>query len=209
MTSAVRLRLVPSNPRVLALLGEAGRNVAAAGDLMHAAFATFPANRAHASALRDAEREGDRITRELLVLLESTFVSPIDREDAFALASALDDVVDHLEEAVDELQLYGVRSVPETAVQQASIARDACHLLSDAVGRLDGLRDARDVIAAVRRAENAGDALVRVAIGALFGGDADPLVVIRWKDIHEEIEAAVNACERAVEILESIYLKTR
>jgi predicted phosphate transport protein (TIGR00153 family) len=205
----VRLRLVPTNPRVIELLCDAADNVAEAGRLLHAVFAGFPDTRWAIAELRDAERRGDAISRELYQLLESTVVSPIEREDAFALASAIDDVVDHLDEAADELQIYGVRSVVPAALEQAAIAEATCALLGEAVRRLDGFRDARDVIAQLRTREGEADLVHRRAVGDLFSGDADPLSVIRWKDIHEELEAAVNAAEQAVEVLETISLKTR
>ena len=205
----MRLRVLPSNRRVLELLAEAGTNVAAAGSTMYEALVGFPQADESATRLREIERNGDRLTRELYVLLESTLVSPIDREDAFSLASALDDVVDHLDEAVDEISLYGVRTVVPAAIEQAAVARDACALLQEAVSRLDGFRDARDLIARIEELEHAGDRVERAAISSLFAGDADPLMVIRWKDIHEEIESAINACDRAGQALGTIYLKNR
>jgi uncharacterized protein len=183
--------------------------MAEAGRLLAAVFAGFPGTRETIAELRVAERHGDAVTRELFQLLESTVVSPIDREDAFALASALDDVVDHLDEAGDELLLYGIRTVPETAVEQAAVAAAACALLQEAVHRLEGPADARDVIAQLRARETEADALYRQAVAALFSGETDPLTVIRWKDIHEELESAVNAAERAAEVLETISLKSR
>jgi predicted phosphate transport protein (TIGR00153 family) len=209
VAAAVRLRLVPTNPRIIDLLCDAADNMAEAGRLLHAVFAGFPESRSTIGDLRTAERNGDAITRELFELLESTVVSPIDREDAFALASALDDVVDHLDEAADELQLYGIRTVSERAVEQAAVAAATCDLLREAVRRLDGAGDARDAIAQLRARETEADHLYRQAVAALFSGEADPLTVIRWKDIHEELEAAVNAAERAVEVLETISLKSR
>ncbi len=205
----MRLRVLPSNRRVLELLAEAGTNVAAAGATMHDALVGFPSPDGAPERLREIERNGDRLTRELYVLLESTLVSPIDREDAFSLASALDDVVDHLDEALDEITLYGVRTVVPAAIEQAAVARDACALLQEAVARLDGFRDAHDLIARIEELEHAGDRVERAAISSLFAGDADPLMVIRWKDIHEEIEAAINACDRAGQIVGTIYLKSR
>jgi uncharacterized protein Yka (UPF0111/DUF47 family) len=173
------------------------------------AFRDFPESGGAVTALRAAERAGDGIARELFVTLESTIVSPIEREDAFALGSALDDVVDHLDEAADELYLYGVRTMRQAALRQAALAEDVSALLRDAVRRLRESDDPRDLIEQLRRRETEADQVHRTAVGELFSGDADPLMVIRWKDIHEELEAAVNACEQAAEVLESIALKTR
>jgi predicted phosphate transport protein (TIGR00153 family) len=205
----VRLRLVPTNPRIIELLRDAADNVGEAGRLLHTVFREFPDQRDAIAELRAAEQRGDAISRELFGLLESTMVSPIERDDAFALASAIDDVVDHLDEAADELQLYGVREVLRPALEQAAVAEATCALLREAVHRLDGFQDARGVITELRARETEADQLYRRAVGTLFSGETDPLTVIRWKDIHEELEAAVNAAERAGEVLETISLKTR
>ncbi len=205
----MRLRLVPTNPRIIELLRDAADNVGEAGRLLHTVFREFPDQRDAIAELRAAEQRGDAISRELFGLLESTMVSPIERDDAFALASAIDDVVDHLDEAADELQLYGVREVLRPALEQAAVAEATCALLCEAVHRLDGFQDAREVITELRARETEADQLYRRAVGTLFSGETDPLTVIRWKDIHEELEAAVNAAERAGEVLETISLKTR
>jgi uncharacterized protein Yka (UPF0111/DUF47 family) len=204
----VRLRLLPGNTRFFELFDEAGRNVATAGAILHELLRAFPETGA-AGRLRACEEEGDRITRELVELLNGTFVTPFDREDVYALASALDDVVDHLDEAGDELVLYGVRSVRPEAVAQAAVAARTCELLAAAVGRLQGFAEIRGLLGELDAAEEEGDALVRAAIAGLFAGDADALAVIRWKDIHEEIEEAVDSCQRAGHVLESIYLKNQ
>lgn len=205
----MRLRIRPENTRFFELFAAAAANVEQAGRLLVETLEAFPDARDAQRRLRACEGEGDRITHELVRLVNSTFVTPLDREDIFALATVIDDVVDHLDEAADELLLYGVRTVPAAAKAQAEVARDACALLARALERLEGFEDVHDLIVAIHTKENEGDALEREALGRLFSGDEDPLVVIRWKDIHAQIEEAVDGCERAATVLESIYLKHR
>jgi len=205
----VRFRLQQSDARYNALFAAAADNVATAGRLLHELFAAYPDGGDLGERMRACEHEGDRITRALVELLNTTMLTPFDREDVYALASAIDDVVDHADEAADELAIYGVRKVPAAAVAQAHAAELACAALAEAVRRLDGFRAVADAVEAVRQHEREGDRLVRTALAELFAGDADPLVVIRWKDIHEEIERAIDACERAAVVIDSIYLKSR
>jgi uncharacterized protein len=205
----MRLGLQGSDRRYFALFDAAAENVADAGRLLHGLLAAFPANADLGEQMRACEQRGDGITRDLITLLNSTLVTPFDRDDLFALASAVDDVVDHLDEAADALAIYGVREVPPVAVRQAAVAEGACAALAEAVRRLDGLRDVATALTDVREHEREGDRLVRTALADLFDGSTDPLIVIRWKDIHEAIEHAINAAERAAAVIDAIQLKSR
>jgi hypothetical protein len=205
----VRIRLLPQNTRFYELFDAAAVNVEQAGRALHGLLAAFPDTRAHHEHLRDCEREGDRVTHELVRLLNSTYITPFDREDIFTLATVVDDVVDHLEEAANEVQLYGVRSIPDEALAQAGAAEEACGLLARVLRRLREGLDLREELAAIHRTEDHADGLARDALGRLFAGGADPLVVIRWKDIHEEIEEAVDSCQRAANVVETMLLKNR
>jgi hypothetical protein len=103
--------------------------------------------------------------------------------------------------------VYGVRHVPPTAVAQAAVVREACAALHRAVASMAEPDEAAAALVEVHRLENAGDRLLRDAIAELFAGPADPLAVIRWKDIHEQLESAVDACESAAHVVESAFLK--
>ena len=159
--------------------------------------------------IRELEHEGDRLTHEVINLLNRTFVTPFDRDDMYRLASAIDDVCDHVDEAADNIDAYEVVNVPEKALQQAEVIHRAASRLCEAVELLEGYRDSRRQLVALRELEDEGDRLSREAVADLFRTDVDPLVIIRWKDIHEHLEEAVDACENAADVLEAILVKNR
>jgi uncharacterized protein Yka (UPF0111/DUF47 family) len=201
------MRLVPRNPQLIELLTRASDNLVAISGLLVELFAGFPASLPVAERIRAHEAIGDELTHQLVRLLDRSFVVPYDREDLHALSGRLDDVCDHIDEAASQMVVYGVRHVPPTAVGQAEIVRDACLALAGAVERMDDPEAANERLVEVHTLENAGDRLLREAIAELFAGNTDALVVIRWKDIHEQLESAVDACESAAHVLESAFLK--
>jgi uncharacterized protein Yka (UPF0111/DUF47 family) len=201
------MRLVPRNHHLTELLARASHNLVDISELLVELFTGFPASLPVADRIRELEAVGDELTHQLVRLLDDTFVVPYDREDLHALSGRLDDVCDHIDEAASQIVVYGVRHVPETAVAQAVVVRDACRALAHAVERMDDPAAASAHLVELHTLENAGDALLREAIGALFAGNTDALVVIRWKDIHEQLENAIDACESAAHVLESAFLK--
>ncbi len=136
-------------------------------------------------------------------------MTPFDRDDMYRLAAAIDDVCDHIDEAADNIDAYEVREVPELARRQADVIYRAAAHLHEAVELLDGFRDASRQLAALRQLEDEGDRLEREAVAELFRSGADPLTIIRWKDIHAQLEDAVDACETAADVLEAIFVKNR
>jgi predicted phosphate transport protein (TIGR00153 family) len=164
----------------------------------------------HGELARDiliCEQNGDRITHDIIKRLNETFVTPIDREDILALASAFDDIVDYTEEVADYLGLYKIEAPMEQAQTLARILLDACRQLSEAIPRLRGFKDISHYTVEVNRLENDGDRVVREAIASLFDNGIDPMVVIRWKDIFERLESAIDATEHTANILEGIVIK--
>jgi len=159
--------------------------------------------------IRELEHEGDRLTHEVIHLLNRTFVTPLDRDDMYRLASAIDDVCDHVDEAADNIDAYEVKHVPDKARLQAEVIHRAASRLHEAVERLEGFKDSKRQLVALRELEDEGDRLSREAIADLFRSGADPLTIIRWKDIHENLEEAVDACENAADVLEAILVKNR
>jgi predicted phosphate transport protein (TIGR00153 family) len=169
----------------------------------------WPESREKLRDIRELEHEGDRLTHEVINLLNRTFVTPFDRDDMYRLISVIDDVCDHIDEAADNIDAYEVRNVPEKARQQAEVIHRAASRLHEAVERLEGFKDSSRQLAALRELEDEGDRLSRDAIADLFRSGADPLTIIRWKDIHEQLEEAVDACENAADVLEAILVKNR
>ena len=168
---------------------------------------TYPESIHLAGEIRELEHAGDRITHDLIDRMNKTFVTPIEREDVLQLASALDDVVDHTEEVADFLGLYGIEAPMDQAQQLANILSKATAELAIALPMLQGFRDIQAQVVEIHRLENEGDVIVRGAIASLFQPGVDPVAVIRWKDIFERLEQAIDSTERAAYILEGIVIK--
>jgi predicted phosphate transport protein (TIGR00153 family) len=189
------------------LFEEAGKNISRAADLLDEMLSSFPDGKALAEEIRDCEHEGDRITHDIIDRLNHTFVTPIDREDILALASALDDIVDYTEEVADYLGLYKIEAPMDQAIRLANVLRDSSRQIAEAMPRLRGFQDISAYTVEINRLENEGDRITREAIASLFDGGIDPMVVIRWKDIFERLEAAIDATEHVAHILEGVVIK--
>jgi len=189
------------------LFERAGANVARAGELLDEMLAGFPESQGLAHDILVCERDGDQITHELINRLNKTFVTPIDRQDILDLASALDDIVDYTEEVADYLGLYKIEAPMAQAQRLAGVLRDATRQIAQAIPLIRGFKDITRHMVEVHRLENEGDRLTREAIASLFETGIDPMVVIRWKDIFERLENAIDSTERAAFILEGIVIK--
>jgi predicted phosphate transport protein (TIGR00153 family) len=189
------------------LFEEAGGNIVRAADLLDQLFRAWPDNPELVRSVVICEQDGDRITHDLIRKLNSTFVTPIDREDILVLASALDDIVDFIEEAADYLVLYKIEAPMEQAQRLTHVLLQASRQIAEAIPRLRGFRDISHYTIEINRLENDGDRISREAVAALFDGGIDPMVVIRWKDIYDRLEAAIDATERVANILEGVVIK--
>ena len=136
-------------------------------------------------------------------------MTPFDRDDMYRLASALDDICDHIDEAAGNILGYGVTQIRPNARQQATVIERAATKLQEAVGKLEGFKDSQRELIELRELEDEGDRLNREGIAELFASGADAVSIIRWKDIHEQLEEAVDACENAADVLEAILVKNR
>ena len=189
------------------LFEEAGQNVLRTSELLDQLLRNYPDNKELAEEIRACEHEGDRITHDIIDRLNHTFVTPIDREDILALASALDDIVDYTEEVADYLGLYRIEAPMQQAIRLARVLKDAARQIAEAIPRLRAFRDISHYTVEINRLENEGDRITREAVASLFDGGIDPMVVIRWKDVFERLEAAIDATERVANIMEGIVIK--
>jgi uncharacterized protein len=196
---------------LMGLVEEAGRNVQRSGLLMRDLLADFPEHAALARDLKVCEQEGDRITHDIIHRLAGArrVNAPFDTGDGYALATALDDIVDHTEHAAAQLGLYGVEAPMEQALEFAEVLVGAGEQIARALRCLRTGTELAPQLVEIHRLENEGDRLQRDAVASLFAGGIDPMVVIRWKDIFESLEAAVDACETVAHVLEGITLKQR
>ena len=189
------------------LFEEAGSNIVRAAELLERMLDQWPD---HGELARDVvicEQEGDRITHDIIQRLNSTFVTPIDREDIYALASGMDDIVDFIEEVSDFLGLYRIEAPMEQAQQLSRILLESTRHVAAAIPRLRTFRDINHYTVEINRLENDGDRVLREALASLFERGIDPMLVIRWKDIFERLEEAIDACEHVASTLEGIVIK--
>ena len=204
-----RISLVPQNREFFRLFAQASDNAVGIARLLIRLLDEFPGDGDLLREIKAYEHEGDRVTRELVDLLNRTFVTPFDRDDIYRLATAVDDVCDHVDEAAGNIAGYGIDEIRPLAKEQAEGILRSAEKLNEAVGRLDGFKDASRQLHELRDLEDEGDRLNRTAVAELFSSSTDPMVVLRWKDIHEQLEEAVDACENAADVLEAILVKNR
>jgi uncharacterized protein len=202
-----RLSLVPKDREFFNLFDEAGANILRAAQLLGQLIRSWPDAGGLGRDILICEQEGDRITHDIIHRLNSTSVTPIDREDIYSLASGLDDVVDFTEEAADFMGLYNIEAPMEQAQQLVRVLEDSCRNIAEALTRLRGFQDINHYLIEVNRLENEGDRITREALASLFSGGIDPMVVIRWKDIFDRLEHAIDATEKVANILEGIVVK--
>jgi uncharacterized protein len=197
------------DPTLMELVEESGRNVRKSGLLLRDLMVDYPERATLAQDLKVCEQDGDRITHDIIHRLagRGRVRAPFDAGDGFALAGALDDIVDHSEQVGAQLGLYGVEAPMEQAVEFTEVLVGAGEQIAQALRCLRTGTDLGPHLVEIHRLENEGDRLQRDGVASLFEGGIDPMVVIRWKDIFESLEAAVDACEKVAHVLEGITLK--
>ena len=191
------------------LFEEAGANIVRASELLERMLAQWPDRGELGRDITVCEQEGDRITHDIIQRLNSTFVTPIDREDIYALASALDDIVDFIEEVSDFLGLYRIEASMDKATEMGRILHQAARAIAGAIPRLRSFKDIHHYTVEINRLENDGDRILREALASLFERGIDPMLVIRWKDIFERLEDAIDSTEKTAHILEGIVIKNQ
>jgi uncharacterized protein Yka (UPF0111/DUF47 family) len=203
------MRRARPDPELLSLFEESGRNVQRTCLLLRDLLSDYPEQSALAREILLCEQEGDRIVHDILHRLaeRGSRRAHLDPADVHALAGALDDIVDFAEEAADQLSLYGVEAPMEQAQHISEVLVKASEQVATS---LRGLRNGLDVgpqLVEIHRLENEADRIQRAAIANLFVAGIDPMIVIRWKDIFDTLESAVDACETVANVLEGMVLK--
>ena len=204
----MRLSLTPKTSEFFVLFSRAGENALEVARLVDRRFREHPNSGITQEQVKAAETAGDEVTRELITLLNTQYLTPFDREDIYLLATEIDDVVDYLEEASDLLGLYGVEMPTRHAVEQCGIIVRAVEQLATACENLKGMRGVQEALAELNSLEDQGDRVLRDALASLFRDERiDPLIVIRWKDIYEALERGLDACETAANVIANIVVK--
>jgi hypothetical protein len=202
-------RLIPREARFFDLFEQQSQHIIQAADLLHALVHHFDDARAKAHAIKEVEHQGDQVTHEIVRKLNTTFITPIDREDIHALATRLDDVLDYIEAAAERLVVYRIKQ-PTSACRAFT---DVITKIARATARaVRGLRTMdpgfHDHAVEVNRLENAADELLRDSLAALFEESTDPIEIIKWKEIYETLEIVTDRCEDVANVIEGILLKT-
>jgi uncharacterized protein Yka (UPF0111/DUF47 family) len=188
-----RLSLLPRDRTFFDLFIQAGHNTVHAARLLDRMMHSWP--------------DEKDLAREILQRLNSTFVTPIDREDIYGLASQIDDIVDYTEEAADFLGLYRIEAPMEQAQALTKVLVASCEQLAMALEHLPEFKDLDKYWIEIHRLENDGDRISRDAVASLFSNGIDPMIVIRWKDMFAVLEEAIDSTETAAQIIEGIVIK--
>jgi uncharacterized protein Yka (UPF0111/DUF47 family) len=196
---------------VLELFEESGRTVERATVLLRDLLASWPDHPELAGALVDCEHDGDRLAHDIIHRLHDgrTPRKGLESFDGYQLATALDDIVDNAEQTADMLGIYRVEASMEHACLLAEVLVAAGVQVAQALTALRAGEELGAYLVEIHRLENEGDRLSRDAIASLFAAGIDPMVVIRWKDIFESLEASIDSCEHVAHVLEGISLKRR
>ena len=201
----MRFRLIPTDDRFFELFSDAAANAAECARRLRKILADGADG--DYGLIVECERRGDELTRTLVQRLNSTFVTPFDREDIHALAEELDDVVDDILEVSYRLQLSNVATPLPELQQQADILVEITEATVELVNRLSSMKGVQPFLDTIDRLESDGDRVYRAALGRLFSGEFDGVEVVKWKDIIEAMEAALNTVEDISDVVESIVLK--
>jgi len=205
----MRFALTPRTSEFFKLFAAAGENALEVARLVERRFLEHPNSNVTQEQVKAEETEGDNLTRAIIQLLNTQYLTPFDRDDIYMLATEIDDVVDYLEEASDLLGLYGVELPTRHAVEQCAIITKAVEQLAMACDNLKGMRGVQTALVELKRLEDEGDGVLRDAIASLFRDERiDPLIVIRWKDIYEALERALDACDTAANVIANIVVKS-
>jgi predicted phosphate transport protein (TIGR00153 family) len=197
----------PDYGELYELLGQAGRNVESATAVLRELMRSWPDSAEKRHDLVDLEHENNAVTHDIVHHLHARLAVPFERSDVLGLASGLDDVVDHTEEAADFMGLFRVEAPMDQAIELANTLAAAGIEVAAALSKLDQLAGARGHLSEIDRLEDEGDRILREGLTALFEGGVDPMAVIRWKDIFERVEEGIDACDRVAHTLRGIAVK--
>ncbi|HYO32638.1 MAG TPA: DUF47 family protein [Nocardioidaceae bacterium] len=201
------MRFRPLEPKFYDLFTESAKNLVVGAHLLAELLQDDTDRAALANRMRDAEHQGDETTHAIVRMVNTTFVTPFDREDIYRLAAALDDVMDFMDEAVDLATLYEVKKLPTELAKQVDVIQRAAELTADAMPRLRTMRGLEDYWIEINRLENEGDKFYRRILAKLFSGKYEALTVMKLKDIVDSLESAIDGFETVANIIEQIAVK--
>jgi len=202
----VRLSLVPKEHDYFRMFSELAANLDAAAQLL-LKFMNDGDRQSIAASILEHEHVGDKIVHDIVRRLNKSFITPLDREDIYDLVATTDEVLDAIEEVVGKVLIYRIDEITSYARRQAEIIAKATPILRECMDNLEKPKGLDERIIAVNSLENDGDRIEREAIASLFEGDTKCTDIIKWKDIYETLECAIDECEHVANVIESIVLK--
>ena len=201
--------LIPKEEKFFKLFKNMTENIIDGAKLLKDMLDNFDNPNESQRKIKEVEHKGDSITHDIIQMLNKTFVTPLDREDIYALASKLDDILDLIDASAQRVIMYNVDSIPPEAKSLGFIILQSCYAVDKAVAML-GKKTNEQIFAAcveINALENEADRVSREAISRLFDEEKDPIQLIKWKEIYEILERATDKCEDAANILESVVVK--
>lgn len=201
------LRFRPVDTTFYDLFSESANNLVSGAELLAQMLPKGSDRREIAGQMREAEHRADETTHAIVRRVNTTFVTPFDREDIYRLAAGLDDVMDFMEEAVDLVNLYEVTELPAECANQVQVLQRSAELTAEAMPRLRTMHDLEEYWIEINRLENAGDKAYRRILAALFSGTYEALTVLKLKDIVDSLESAIDAFESVANTVEQIAVK--
>jgi predicted phosphate transport protein (TIGR00153 family) len=201
------LRFRPTDTSFYDMFSESAKNLVAGAELLAEMLPNGADRPDIAAKMREAEHQGDETTHAIVRKVNTTFVTPFDREDIYRLAAGLDDVMDFMEEAVDLVLLYEIGDLPGELANQVEVLQRSAELTADAMPRLRTMRDLEEYWIEINRLENDGDKSYRRIVAKLFNGQYDALTVMKLKEVVDSLEAAIDAFETVANIVEQIAVK--
>ena len=200
-------RIIPRDQQFFEMFADLARRVTAAAKLLDKVFAEPQNLQQHVAAIKDLEHEADHITHSVIDRIHKVFVTPIDREDIHLLAQELDDVIDMIDGCARRASMFQIREARENARKLTDVLMRATEAIEWAVTSMKQPKIVAARSREVKRLEEEGDALYNAAVADLFAGSPDPLEVIKWKELYDTIERALDQCEDVANVLESISIK--
>ena len=202
----MKLSLVPKEHDYFRMFSELAANLDAAAQLL-VKFMNDGDRQSIAASILEHEHVGDKIVHDIVRRLNKSFITPIDREDIYDLVATADEILDSIEEAAGLMIIYRVGEATDYARRQAEVIAKATPILRECMDNLEKPKGLDERIIAVNSLENDGDRIEREAIASLFEGDTKCTDIIKWKDIYETLESAIDECEHVANVIESIVLK--
>lgn len=200
--------LIPKDEKFFAMFKEMTKNIIEGARLLKEMMDNFEDPAASQRMIKDVEHKGDSLTHEIIKKLNKSFVTPLDREDIYALSAALDDILDLIDASAQRFVMYNVEKPTPEAKELAFLILQSCQAVEKAVSHLgDKFEHIYEHCVEVNALENEADRVCREAISRLFDEEKDPIQLLKWKEIYETLEKATDKCEDAANILESVVVK--